>query len=632
MNHQGNNVDHQVVVRHPLHQIRRDVASGSLNPLARDSCGQNLLHVAVSKYSLVMIHYLGTEWGGNRKELMNAVDRQGKTALHVAFSDESPNLKVVEYLLDLFRAIEVVGLCSSESLLHVAIRRNVVELVKLLVSRAVRGRAYPLTLLGSRDGDGRTPLLFACTLTEDKNVRKRLDIVRYLVKLERPNGLDSQLSQPRDKNGRTALHLACASYQCFELVTELVKNYSDDVEVQDSTNMRPLHVAVSYAASVNGKADSLRIVRFLLTQVGADVNAKDGKGWTPLHYACQAIRSFGAELIRLLVEYGAETESGDKVGRTPLHVATLSGNHNLIAHLVEKVCATVDLRDNEGNTSLHVACTSGNFVVARYLLNQCANADAENVHKQRPIHIACSNLQYEFLRLIVDRYGANVNVADRYRQTPLHKACLSNIGISNAHAGANVVRFLLDKGAGVDVRDKYGKPPLLYAVSSDNIDGARLLISHGANILCKDKFQNNVLHVARSADMAKLLIEDTSTSANARGTAYTLLTSTNSKGETPIETVHRVVLNGGYLSDGLKLLHYFRSFLELQVAVDPRQQRKNKRKRRRFEACSQLNPNLSAFQLHYVTRMCDLLGRSELAEDLKFHVLGFLSPLDLMNG
>lgn len=67
------------------------------------------------------------------------------------------------------------------------------------MSRVVRGRAYTLTFLESRDGDGRTPLLFVCILPEDKNVRKRLSIVRYyLVKLERPNGLDSQLSQPRD--------------------------------------------------------------------------------------------------------------------------------------------------------------------------------------------------------------------------------------------------------------------------------------------------------------------------------------------------------------------------------------------------------------------------------------------------
>ncbi|KAI2500194.1 hypothetical protein MHU86_14269 [Fragilaria crotonensis] len=591
MNHQGNNVDYQVVVRRPLDEIRRDVESGSLNPLARDQNNRNLLHVAVSEKNFEIVQYLGTEWGGNRTELVNAVDRQG---------ENSPS--------------------------------NDVKLVKSLVSHSGRGRENSLAFLESRDGDGRTPLLFACILTEYKNTHTRLDIVRYLVKSERPNRLDSQLSQPRDKNGRTALHLACATYQCFELVTELVKNYSDDVEVQDSANMRPLHVAVSYAASVNGKADSLRIVQFLVTQAGANVNVKDGKGWTPLHYACQAIRSFGTDLIRLLVEYGAETESEDNVGRTPLHVATMADNYNLIEHLVEKECTTVDLRDNEGNTSLHVACSAGNFLVARYLLNQRADADAENVHKQRPIHIACSNLQYEFLRLIVDRYGANVNVADRCGRTPLHKACMSTIGITNALASANVVRFLLDKGASVDVRDEDGKTPLLYAVSRGNIDGARLLLSYGANTLCTDRFQNNVLHVARTAVMARLLLEDISPSANAGGTAYTLLTSTNSKGETPIETVHRFVLNGGFLNDGVKLLHYFRSFTELQVAVDHPQNIEHRTTRRMFETCSQLNPNLSAFQLHYVTRMCDLLGRSELAEDLKFHVLGFLSPLDLMNG
>jgi ankyrin repeat protein len=395
-------------------------------------------------------------------------------------------------------------------------------------------------------------------------------------------------------------------------VTELVKNYCDDIEAQDSTNMRPLHVAASTA--------DLRLVRFLVAEAGADVNAKDGKALTPLHYACQADGTRDAELIRFLVERGAQTESADNDGKTPLHFASrVPHKCFLVQHLVEKTNTAVDSRDNFGNTSLHLACAAGNITVAKYLLGQHADANAENVYKEQPIHAACNDVHFDLLKELVNDYGACVNVVDRNGWTPLLRTCMRSVYIPRR---LDCVRWLLERGAGVDARNKYGQTPLLLALANLHDEVAALLVSHGANRLTTDRRRNNALCFARTADMARLLVEGSSPSAIERGVAYTLLTSKNALGETPADLARRRLLDVQN-PIGVALGQYILSFTERPAAVP--------HFNNLFEASTQLNPDLSPVQRHYVSRMCNLLGHSECGQDLKFHILGFLSPLDVMN-
>jgi hypothetical protein len=104
--------------------------------------------------------------------------------------------------------------------------------------------------------------------------------------------------------------------------------------------------------------------------------------------------------------------------------------------------------------------------------------------------------------------GANVNTRDRhkdswtYNQTPLHVA---------AHEGHTyVARLLLEHGAVVNARDKYGFTPLYYAAGGGHIDIVSILLEHGADVNARDKSGNTPLHYVAmlgKAVVAKLLLE-----------------------------------------------------------------------------------------------------------------------------
>jgi len=94
----------------------------------------------------------------------------------------------------------------------------------------------------------------------------------------------------------------------------------------------------------------LEKVRELLEQ-GADVNARDDIGRTPLH----ATTSWCfVDVARLLIEHGADVNAKDKEGRTPLHVAVLWRAVEIVKLLLEQG-ADVNAKDKEGRTPMDLA-------------------------------------------------------------------------------------------------------------------------------------------------------------------------------------------------------------------------------------------------------------------------------------
>jgi ankyrin repeat protein len=70
-----------------------------------------------------------------------------------------------------------------------------------------------------------------------------------------------------------------------------------------------------------------------LLSVGADVNAKDVNGWTPLHWAC--MKGHVTVVIELM-EHGADIEvTTITLGWMPLHLACLKGHLAICQQVAE---------------------------------------------------------------------------------------------------------------------------------------------------------------------------------------------------------------------------------------------------------------------------------------------------------
>ncbi len=97
--------------------------------------------------------------------------------------------------------------------------------------------------------------------------------------------------------------------------------------------------------------------------------------------------------------------------------------------------------------------------------------------------------------------GADVNVSDRRKWTPLHSAARYN-------ADPEVLAALLQAGAVVAARNKAGDTPLHWAAAENaNVEIVTSLIEAGANVNAKDKFGWTPLHTAAESGSNPKVIE-----------------------------------------------------------------------------------------------------------------------------
>ena len=102
-----------------------------------------------------------------------------------------------------------------------------------------------------------------------------------------------------------------------------------------------------HKAAKEGNIDAVK----LHLGAGADVNAKDGEGQTPLHPA--AFKG-DKEIAELLISQGADVDAKDENGDTPLNWAA-AGGHKEIAELLIASGADVNVKGVDGQTALDIA-------------------------------------------------------------------------------------------------------------------------------------------------------------------------------------------------------------------------------------------------------------------------------------
>jgi Ankyrin repeats (many copies)/Ankyrin repeat len=119
-------------------------------------------------------------------------------------------------------------------------------------------------------------------------------------------------------SGDTALHLAAAGYR-VEFVQLLLAAGADPNSASNHRQSGPLHYAADgYITGPGGNATrQVKTIQCLL-DAGADINAPDKNGATPLH---RAVRTRCAAAVKYLLERGSDAMLKNKPGSTPFHLA-----------------------------------------------------------------------------------------------------------------------------------------------------------------------------------------------------------------------------------------------------------------------------------------------------------------------
>ncbi len=236
-------------------------------------------------------------------------------------------------------------------------------------------------------------------------------------------------------------------------------------------------------------AGDIEQVRKFLAQ-GADVNAKDKDGRTPLHSAAWYARK---DVVAVLLAHGANINEADGSGQTPLHLAATFGGKPLSEFILAQG-AQIDARDKAGNTPLHAAAgfPSVDRDLLELLIAKGADVKARNEAGQTPLHrvsmIRRLDKRLERTAEVLLALGAEIDAKDQSGRTPLHFA------VETGHR--ELVDLLVAKGADVKTRAADGTTLLHQAVKSEQLDMVEMFLSRGIDINSAGSDGRTALHLA----------------------------------------------------------------------------------------------------------------------------------------
>ncbi|KAF5553873.1 ankyrin protein [Fusarium napiforme] len=415
------------------------------------------LHIAVAAQNL-----LGCELLLDAGCQVNAEDKDGSTALSIAA--DLNDLDMVECLVshgaDPSRP-------AYETPLHIAVDWGNLEMAEIILSSRLFSDI-------DAKGDKEYTALGIATTTG------RLDIVSMLL----DHGADPNMRNGPQNSG-APLHIA-ANKGHRSIVIELLKRGADPYPETTKES------SAFHAACIGGWLDVMETFLEVVDDVGELVNFEWGWAGTPLKAAASGGR---LDAVKLLLSKGADPnkqlQSKINKGQTIIHAAAEGGNTQVLEVILDAVDdSSLEIRDRAQRTPLWYACVEGHEDMVKYLLERGASTDVIFDDGENIIPTIVSGGSEKNLKLVLEKnpnLDTDCILADG--ETPLFKAVYCGHG--------KLVSILLERGADVNRRSKYGNVPVFGAITNRQNETLRILLEHESiDLTQRDSFDRTALQIA----------------------------------------------------------------------------------------------------------------------------------------
>lgn len=276
----------------------------------------------------------------------------------------------------------------------------------------------------------------------------------------------------------------------------LVENSSGRFPITISNPLTLLPKSEKIRQNVPGKCDDASLDLILMHGANIIIGITRGRD-TDVMSALKYATKYGCEkLVRLLLEKGADVNEPSDWGNTVLHIAAARGHKSIIQTLLD---AGADLVVGGRQVSAIDDARTGSE--AAKILLEAAPVNLRDYVERTPLHMAMGKYNHEpLIRSLLDK-GADVNAKERWGNTPLH------IELTLPDCKVGIVSLLIERGADVNATDSHSWTPLHGLVRRMCIDTersgveediTRLMLKAGANPRIKDRSGKTVIDYAEA--------------------------------------------------------------------------------------------------------------------------------------
>ena len=264
----------------------------------------------------------------------------GYTPLHLAVMNGGQNL--VKLFLEKNALVNTQN-TDGDSPLHTAVTKGCFDTTKLLIKKG--------TNVNLQDKEGKTPLFLAVANKHEQLIKLLIENKADVIIGYKENSTE-RFSLVRGKDrGRAAWHYVLVKKHLLGLY--LKRTNGGSLDVADFGDV---------LGSGWGKDPPEGTRDKILKE--CDFKFKEIPGVTVLHIASK--KNNEPEIIDLLVKSGANVNAQDAEGFTPLHMATIHGNLKIVKKLVD-LEADVNVVTTDGKTAAELAHLNEELEIEEYL-------------------------------------------------------------------------------------------------------------------------------------------------------------------------------------------------------------------------------------------------------------------------